>query len=151
MQQAVYHATTRSARGGGHGVRKADFGIKAQLAHSWPTLSISVSPRPLLVQYCQCCCYCMWFQSQRESVLDLSIMMWYILPAFLVIYLYLLSVRLTSPHPKAEPRSVSPADLDNVKYNGINMLHGIPAAPTNKTYAVIGGSGFVGTCVDQHC
>jgi hypothetical protein len=73
-------------------------------------------------------------------------MLWYILAALIfVVYLYLLSARLTTVHPKAAPRSISPEELDNVKYDGIDMLRAIPPHPTNKTYAVIGGSGFVGT------
>jgi hypothetical protein len=72
-------------------------------------------------------------------------MIWYILTALVVIYLYLLSVRLTSPHPKAAPKTITIAELDNIKYDDIDMLKAIPAHSTNKTYAVIGGSGFLGT------
>src|ERR1700722_2526802 len=63
---------------------------------------------------------------------------------------YRLRVRLLTPHPKANPFRIPAAELQNVSYDGINMLNAIPRDTTNMGYAVIGGSGFVGRCVLMH-
>lgn len=69
-------------------------------------------------------------------------------PAGQIIGLLLqLSNRLQGPHPLASPESLTNDELDKVSYEDINMLKAIPREPTHIGYAVIGGSGFVGTYV----
>lgn len=56
--------------------------------------------------------------------------------------------RLRGPHAlRPPPASLTPEDLDAVSYESIDMLNAIPREATHKGYAVIGGSGYVGTCV----
>ena len=62
-------------------------------------------------------------------------------------YAHLLRRRLLTPHPSANPRKISAANLDAMSYDDIDMLNAIPRQATNEGYAVIGGSGFVGKCV----
>ena len=64
-------------------------------------------------------------------------------------FLHLPRRRLLTPHPSANPRKISAADLDSVSYDDIDMLMAIPRQATNEGYAVIGGSGYVGKYV-QH-
>ncbi|KAJ6535930.1 hypothetical protein DFH09DRAFT_97900 [Mycena vulgaris] len=64
-------------------------------------------------------------------------------------YLYKLALRLRASPVSASARSnahtfSSAQELDNVSYEGINMLKVIPPA-TLTGYAVVGGSGFLGT------
>lgn len=42
---------------------------------------------------------------------------------------------------------LSSEELDNVSYDGIDMLEAIPNKPTHEGYVVVGGSGFLGSCV----
>lgn len=77
-------------------------------------------------------------------------MFWAIfLPTFGIItfsLLYLLSKRLIDNHPTANPQEVfSDKELADVSYHDIDMLKAIPSRPTHKNYAVIGGSGYLGT------
>ena len=59
-----------------------------------------------------------------------------------------LAERLRGPHPlRPPPASLSTEELDAVSYDSIDMLNAIPREATHKGYAVIGGSGYVGTCV----
>lgn len=62
------------------------------------------------------------------------------------LYLFFLSKRLHGPHPASNPQpSLSEQDLDKVGYDDIDMLQAIPAQATHENYAVIGGSGYLGT------
>jgi hypothetical protein len=67
--------------------------------------------------------------------------------AILAIYLALLSRHLQIRHPLAKPRS--PPSLEEYasagSYREIDLLGTIPQSPTHTGYAIIGGSGFLGT------
>ncbi|KDQ62376.1 hypothetical protein JAAARDRAFT_122067 [Jaapia argillacea MUCL 33604] len=66
----------------------------------------------------------------------------------IALYLSLLSRRLRTPHPSSHPElPPNPQELDAVSYAGVDMLKGIPAKPTHAGYAIIGGSGYVGTYI----
>lgn len=61
-------------------------------------------------------------------------------------YVYFLNKRLHGPHPLAIPaQPLTEEELDAVSYKDIDILKGIPSQPTQEGYAVIGGSGFLGT------
>lgn len=61
-------------------------------------------------------------------------------------YLVLLSRRLRSNHSAANPQSaLSDDELSKVSYDDIDMLAAIPAQPTLQNYALVGGSGYLGT------
>ncbi|KAI0050382.1 NAD(P)-binding protein [Auriscalpium vulgare] len=67
----------------------------------------------------------------------------------LVEVLLRLSYRLRGPHPKSEDKTATftKEELDAVSYEDIDMLNAIPREPTHAGYAVIGGSGFVGSYI----
>ncbi|TFK74773.1 NAD(P)-binding protein [Pluteus cervinus] len=64
-------------------------------------------------------------------------------------YLRRLSRRLQTPHPLAKPQpKLTPYELEeSSNYAHIDMLHSIPRTPTHTSYAVIGGSGFLGSYI----
>lgn len=64
---------------------------------------------------------------------------------FLAVYLRRLSSRLHGPHPAAKPHDFHTEDLAAVSYKDVDMLKIIPSRPTHEGYAVVGGSGFLGT------
>jgi hypothetical protein len=64
------------------------------------------------------------------------------------LFLVFLARRLHGTHPAARPQvTLSDEELANVSYHDIqdDMLKGIPSRPTLGGYAVIGGSGYLGT------
>jgi hypothetical protein len=67
----------------------------------------------------------------------------------LTAYLYALSKRLQGPSQAfaANPNraNVTEDDLAGTSYEDIDLLKSIPAEPTHAGYAVVGGSGFLGT------
>ncbi|KAF8895442.1 hypothetical protein BD779DRAFT_1499586 [Infundibulicybe gibba] len=64
----------------------------------------------------------------------------------IIIYLHHLSSRLSNPHPDAQPcLPFTEQQLSDVSYEGIDMLKAIPPKATHSGYAIIGGSGFLGT------
>ncbi|KAF8581220.1 NAD(P)-binding protein [Ramaria rubella] len=67
--------------------------------------------------------------------------------AALVVYLSLLSRHLQTRHPEANPRPPPSAAeyTDADSYHEIDMLNSMPRSPTHTGYAIIGGSGFLGT------
>lgn len=69
-------------------------------------------------------------------------------------YLYLLSQRLKTPHPKllksAEERVFTPEEFNKVTYKDIDLLASIPSTPTREGYVIVGGSGFIGQYVGLH-
>ena len=71
----------------------------------------------------------------------------YILTSVLAVYLYLLSRHLQRRHPLAQPRPPPTAAeyTDAQSYRDIDMLTAIPNTPTHTGYAIIGGSGFLGS------
>ncbi|KZV62448.1 NAD(P)-binding protein [Peniophora sp. CONT] len=59
-----------------------------------------------------------------------------------------LAERLSRPHAlRPPPASLTTEELDAVSYESIDMLNAIPREATHKGYAVIGGSGYVGTYI----
>ncbi|KAI0057813.1 NAD(P)-binding protein [Artomyces pyxidatus] len=60
-----------------------------------------------------------------------------------------LSNRLHGPHPLTEAKvsSFTAEELDSVSYADVDMLNAIPREPTHAGYAVVGGSGFVGSYI----
>lgn len=70
----------------------------------------------------------------------------FVLGIFACSFLFLLSNRLQTNHPVAEPQPVlSDEELTKVSYDDIDMLKAIPSQPTFENYVVIGGSGYLGT------
>ncbi|KAG6866286.1 hypothetical protein C0991_006382 [Blastosporella zonata] len=68
----------------------------------------------------------------------------------LIIYLYKLANRLQKPLFPTQPAfSIETTDLSQATYDTINLVESIPNRPTSLGYAVIGGSGFLGTCIVQ--
>lgn len=66
-----------------------------------------------------------------------------------VFFLFFLSGRLRGPHPAAKPQvPLSRAQLSKISYEDVDMLKGIPHQATHAGYAIIGGSGFLGTQVN---
>lgn len=61
-------------------------------------------------------------------------------------YLHKLSNRLRGSDNKPRP-SLTVDELAEVSYKSIDLLNTIPRDPTRSGYAVIGGSGFLGTYV----
>ncbi|KIJ64290.1 hypothetical protein HYDPIDRAFT_112276 [Hydnomerulius pinastri MD-312] len=59
-----------------------------------------------------------------------------------VTYLFFLHKRVSGPDETPAP--LTPAQLDKVSYADVNLTDGIPPA-THKGYAIVGGSGFLGT------
>lgn len=63
-----------------------------------------------------------------------------------LLFFYLLSKRLHGTHPAANPQPIlTDGELADVSYNDIDMLKAIPSRPTRENYAVVGGSGYLGT------
>lgn len=64
------------------------------------------------------------------------------------VYLYKLSNRIRGPHTFTRPNTpLSRDQLAQVVYKNIDLLNAIPTRPTSSGYAVVGGSGFLGTYV----
>lgn len=66
----------------------------------------------------------------------------------LIIYLYALSKRLRGPSPEFAAHGDKASTRDNLadtSYADIDLLKSIPPKPTHVGYAVVGGSGFLGT------
>lgn len=66
----------------------------------------------------------------------------------LIIYLYALSKRLRGPSPEFAACGDKASTRDNLadtSYADIDLLKSIPPKPTHVGYAVVGGSGFLGT------
>ncbi|KAG6918315.1 hypothetical protein DXG01_015173 [Tephrocybe rancida] len=71
-----------------------------------------------------------------------------LLLSFAVIaYLYKLARRLRGPRFPTQPAFSSLTSLDQTAYDNIDPLKSIPSRPTSLGYAVVGGSGFLGTYI----
>ncbi|KAF5382418.1 hypothetical protein D9615_002977 [Tricholomella constricta] len=68
-----------------------------------------------------------------------------LLPLLTLIYLSKLSNRLQGPCNQATP--FTKESLEQTTYNDIDLLKSVPSSPTSLSYTVIGGSGFLGTCI----
>ncbi|KAF9468585.1 hypothetical protein BDZ94DRAFT_1245763 [Collybia nuda] len=64
-----------------------------------------------------------------------------------IIYLWALSKRLRGPNPTFIGSRNKAEDLAGVSYENIDLLKSIPTESTQVGYAVVGGSGFLGTYI----
>ena len=74
----------------------------------------------------------------------MGIYAWLVFALFGIIFAYLhkLSVRLRG---SPSPSPLSHQDLAHISHESINLLESIPTKATHTGYAVVGGSGFLGT------